>query len=108
MSATNIHPAAPPVLSTPDTHIFEAAIFIVDPVISGNLTHEELCERYETERTVREIRQGGWTRVALQFDDSMLPHAVRVYETLEQHFDKFESTATLEEVHNSESVTTRD
>jgi diphthamide biosynthesis protein 2 len=108
MSATNIHPAAPPVLSTPDTHIFEAATFIVDPVISGNLTHEELCERYETERTVREIRQGGWTRVALQFDDSMLPHAVRVYETLQQHLDKFESTATLEEAQNSESVTTRD
>ena len=78
-------PTAPPILSTPDTHLFE------DPSPPQNASassrqrpgDNELNDIYEIDRTVREIHQGGWRRVALQFDDGMLPDAVRVFENLE-------------------------
>lgn len=72
----------PPVLSTPDTHIFE------DPTIpAGNgprfrLSDEEIYITYEIERTVREIKQGRWQRIALQFPDDQLVDAPKVFEAL--------------------------
>jgi diphthamide biosynthesis protein 2 len=83
MSSSVVHPIAPPVLSTPESHIFE------DPTPAAATTAEvlstaQLHERYEIDRTVAEIKEGGWTRVALQFPDSMLPHAVKVYEELQR------------------------
>ncbi|SLM35502.1 Diphthamide synthesis, DPH1/DPH2 [Lasallia pustulata] len=77
--------AAPPVLSTPETHIFE------DPTpVTGipmpQRSDEEIYLTYEIKRTVTEIREGKWRRVALQFPDEMLPDAPRVYEALHRGF----------------------
>jgi diphthamide biosynthesis protein 2 len=83
MSTNSTHPAVAPVLSTPDTHIFEAPAFTTASINKEVLRIEELIVRYEIDRTVREIRSGGWKRVALQFEDSMLPHAIKVYEILQ-------------------------
>ena len=70
-----------PVLSTPDTHIFE------DPspqvaISLPKLSDEQLLITYEIKRTVAEIRHGRWRRIALQFPDEMLPDAPRVYKEL--------------------------
>ena len=74
-------PGAPPVLSTPDTHIFE------DPTPASRpaglrKTDENINLTYEIQRTIAEIRQGGWRRIALQFPDQMLPDAPRVFDAL--------------------------
>lgn len=74
---------APPVLSTPDTHVFEDP---TPPLIvskAQRLSNQQLQDVYEVQRTVREIRAGGWKSVALQFPDSMLHDAPRVFEALE-------------------------
>ncbi|KAF2139399.1 uncharacterized protein K452DRAFT_360626 [Aplosporella prunicola CBS 121167] len=73
-------PAVAPVLSTPDTHIFEDPTEPVAP--APRVAPAQLAETYEIERTVREIRAGRWRRVALQFPDHMLVDAPRVYEAL--------------------------
>lgn len=73
---------APPVLSTPDTHIFEDP---TPPVSNGSrlrLSDEEIRITYEIERTVREIKQERWHRIALQFPDDLLVDAPRVSEAL--------------------------
>jgi diphthamide biosynthesis protein 2 len=74
---------APPVLSTPDTHIFEDP---TPPVASSRLrrlTEKELQDVYEVQRTAEEIRVAGWRRIALQFPDEMLHDAPRVFESLQ-------------------------
>jgi len=43
---------------------------------------------YEIERTAREVNDGGWLRIALQFPDGMLCDAPRVVEALEQDLAK--------------------
>jgi diphthamide biosynthesis protein 2 len=48
------------------------------------LSDEEIWSIYEVERTAREIWEGGWRRIALQFPDQMLGDAVRVFEGLER------------------------
>ncbi|MCJ1393954.1 Diphthamide biosynthesis protein 2 [Xylographa bjoerkii] len=73
----------PPVLSTPDTHIFE------DPTPSTTTnahkkSAEQIALTYEIHRTIASIRQGKYRRIALQFPDSMLPDAPRVFEALQQ------------------------
>jgi diphthamide biosynthesis protein 2 len=73
----------PPVLSTPDTHIFEDP---TPPVTSSRLqrlTEKELQDVYEVQRTAEEIRVAGWRRIALQFPDEMLHDAPRVFEYLQ-------------------------
>lgn len=79
---SNSAPVAAPVLSTPDSHVFEHAS--VSPVVDGivRLDDEQLYVTYEIVRTVEEIRAGKWKRVALQFPDSMLSDAPRVYQQL--------------------------
>lgn len=73
---------APPVLSTPDTHIFE------DPTPPFNhnqrlrLSDEEIHITYEIGRTVLEIKQRRWQRIALQFPDDLLVDAPKVFEAL--------------------------
>lgn len=72
---------APPVLSTPDTHVLE------DPTLSTATLSEkhsdkEIFSIYEIERTVTEIKHGKWRTIALQFPDEMLPDAPRVFEAL--------------------------
>ena len=78
---------APPVLSTPETHIFEDPT----PITTSNeprLTDEEIWSVYEVKRTAREISDAGWRRIALQFPDQMLGDAVRVFEGLERELKK--------------------
>ncbi|KAL4784590.1 hypothetical protein BJX76DRAFT_347715 [Aspergillus varians] len=72
---------AAPVLSTPDDRILEAT----DPVVPETnriLSDEELAITYDIERTLKEIRQARYKRIALQFPDDMLPDAPRVFQLL--------------------------
>jgi len=80
--------ASAPVLSTPDTHIFEDPTPAVDTSSLPRLSDEQITLTYEIERTVREIREGRWKRIALQFPDHMLTDAPRVYEQLSRGLGK--------------------
>ncbi|KAH7327315.1 putative diphthamide synthesis protein-domain-containing protein [Rhexocercosporidium sp. MPI-PUGE-AT-0058] len=79
-------PTQAPVLSTPESHIFE------DPTPSSFSTsaftqtynEEEFREIFEIERTVRDVTRGRYRRVALQFPDGMLGVAGRVVGALEE------------------------
>ncbi|KAL5115843.1 Diphthamide biosynthesis protein 2 [Pleosporales sp. CAS-2024a] len=71
-----------PVLSTPDTHIFQDATPAVDASSLPHLSDEQVALTYEIDRTVKEIKEGRWKRIALQFPDHMLADAPRVYERL--------------------------
>ncbi|OMP88572.1 Diphthamide biosynthesis protein 2 [Diplodia seriata] len=71
-----------PVLSTPETHIFEDPTPPVDTASLPKTPDARLAVTYEVGRTVREIRAGRWRRVALQFPDHMLVDAPRVYAVL--------------------------
>ncbi|KAL3420962.1 diphthamide biosynthesis protein 2 [Phlyctema vagabunda] len=84
--------SAPPVLSTPETHIFEDDTPVLKPLHSSPFSDEELFRVYEVARTVREIQEGGWTRIALQFPDSMLHDAPRVSQELEKELKATAST----------------
>ncbi|KAI9730294.1 MAG: Diphthamide biosynthesis protein 2 [Claussenomyces sp. TS43310] len=78
-------PSAPPILSTPDAHIFEdPSPALVPPASQPRPSDQDLDDVYEISRTAREIRAGGWQRVALQFPDAMLRDAPRVFERLER------------------------
>ncbi|KAE8145881.1 hypothetical protein BDV25DRAFT_133393 [Aspergillus avenaceus] len=72
---------AAPVLSTPDDRILEAT----EPVVSQDTTRasdEELSITYDIDRTLKEIRDARYKRIALQFPDDMLPDAPRVFQLL--------------------------
>ncbi|KAL2392076.1 2-(3-amino-3-carboxypropyl)histidine synthase subunit 2 [Exophiala dermatitidis] len=73
---------APPVLSTPDTLILEEGVSGTTGSSLEILSDEQIKTRYEISRTIGEIRQRKWKRVALQFPDQMLPHSARVYQML--------------------------
>ena len=73
---------APPVLSTPDTHIFEESTIPAGNGQRSRLSDEEIYITYEIERTVRDIKQGRWQRIALQFPDDQLVDAPKVVEAL--------------------------
>lgn len=77
--------SAPPALYTPAEHIFEQAPQILDAeneVHTQKRSDSELRDIYEIPRTAREIRNGRWKRVGLQFPDSMLGDAPWVAEAL--------------------------
>lgn len=78
---------APPVLSTPDAHLFEDPTPASKTPRTDRLSDEDILHVYEIERTAREIKAGGWKRVALQFPDSMLNDAPRVFEFLQKKLD---------------------
>jgi diphthamide biosynthesis protein 2 len=78
------HLSAPPVLSTPESHVFEDPTPLVDPSSLPQLSDEEVIVRYEIQRTIREIREGRWKRIALQFPDEMVGDGVRVYRFLKR------------------------
>ncbi|KAF4307385.1 diphthamide biosynthesis protein [Botryosphaeria dothidea] len=86
-------PEVAPVLSTPDTHIFEDPTLPVDPSSLARTTDAQLAITYEIERTVQEIRAGRWKRIALQFPDHMLVDAPRVYAALSKGLDKARKAA---------------
>ena len=54
-----------PILSTPETRLFDATEPVAQP--SQTKSDEELSIIYDIERTLNEIRQGRWKRIALQF-----------------------------------------
>ena len=73
---------APPVLSTPDSHILNETSIASISRPGKKLSDEELLNRYEIQSTVLEIRRHKWKRVALQFPDEMLPDSARVFHLL--------------------------
>ncbi|CAM1508586.1 Fc.00g054340.m01.CDS01 [Cosmosporella sp. VM-42] len=76
--------AVAPVLSTPDDNIFEAAAEVTQT--TSKLSDDALRITYEIDRTVKEVRAGGWKRIGLQFPDFMLVDASRVVEALDSNF----------------------
>jgi diphthamide biosynthesis protein 2 len=74
----------PPVLSTPEAHLFDAPTSSSLSTKESRLSDAEILNVYEIERTAREIQEGKWRRVALQFPDSMLVDAPRVFARLEK------------------------
>ena len=82
------NPSQAPVLSTPDTHLFEDPTPTVEHSGRERYTHEQIRDVYEIERTAREVVEGGWRRVALQFPDFMLRDAVSVFEELGMEIEK--------------------
>ncbi|KAK2623713.1 hypothetical protein QTJ16_006894 [Diplocarpon rosae] len=75
---------APPVLSTPESHIFEGPTPVLGREDRPHYTDAQLHEIYEIARTVKEVCEGGHKRIALQFPDSMLRDSVKVFEMLEK------------------------
>ena len=73
---------AAPVLSTPDDHVLKHQADQDFPELVAPLSDEQLYISYEIERTILEIRQSKYKRVALQFPDNLLRDAPRVYERL--------------------------
>ena len=73
---------APPVLSTLETHLLEFSKVPLGHPLNHPRSDEELRITYDIDRTLKEIRQGRWRRVALQFPDEMLPDAPRVFQLL--------------------------
>ncbi|KAJ9652019.1 Diphthamide biosynthesis protein 2 [Neophaeococcomyces mojaviensis] len=71
-----------PVLSTPDHHILTETETIHIPSSLSFLSEDDFRVRYEIDRTLSEIRQHRWRRVALQFPDHMLSHSARVFQLL--------------------------
>ncbi|KAH8747020.1 putative diphthamide synthesis protein-domain-containing protein [Hyaloscypha finlandica] len=88
----SIQLTAPPVLSTPETHIFEDPTPASTAQNTPRPTDDELWEIYEIARTAREVRDGGYKRVALQFPDGMLRDAPRVFEALEEELKRSPAT----------------
>lgn len=81
---------AAPVLSTPDARILEATDPVAPKRTSNAVSDEELSITYDIERTLKEIRQARYKRIALQFPDDMLPDAPRVFQLLSRGLDKTE------------------
>lgn len=92
----DIPQTAAPILSTPDTHIFEDPTPTVDPSSVPKLSHEQLHITYEIQRTIREIRDNRWRKIALQFPDEMLVDAPRVYEGLRRGLRRTREAAATE------------
>lgn len=92
---------AAPVLSTPDTRILEAT----EPVASKNanqgLSDEELSITYDIDRTLKEIRQARYKRIALQFPDEMLPDAPRVFQLLSRGLDRRSAASKSTSTHHN-------
>lgn len=84
----SIQLTAPPVLSTPETHIFEDPTPAPTTQSAHRFTDDELWEVYEIQRTAREVSAEGYKRVALQFPDEMLRDAPRIFEALEEELKR--------------------
>jgi diphthamide biosynthesis protein 2 len=91
-------PSVAPVLSTPDDRLFKADDDIVPTSTSSHLhlDDNEFRREYEIDRTIAELRQGGYKRVALQFPDELLGDSSRVYSLIHQGIN------TTEEVEGTE------
>lgn len=94
-----------PALSTPATHIFEDDPNPKMAISNKDRSDEELYIMYEIERTISEIREGRWKRIALQFPDGMLPDAPRVSQLL-RHGLRRKSPVTARQEHFSDTNAT--
>lgn len=74
-------------LSTPDTRILEETAPVATQHATQPVSDEELSITYDIERTLKEIRQARYKRIALQFPDDMLPDAPRVFQMLSRGFN---------------------
>ena len=74
---------APPVLSTPETHMLDI-LNVKSMLPEETASDEELYFKYEIQRTLSEIKRKTWRRVALQFPDEMLHESARVFQLLSQ------------------------
>ncbi|KAI9818716.1 MAG: Diphthamide biosynthesis protein 2 [Thelocarpon impressellum] len=72
----------PPVLSTPESRIFEGPTSLISDAALPRVSDEELDATYEVRRTAEDIWRGGWRKIALQFPDGMLVDAPRIFEAL--------------------------
>ncbi|KAE8354890.1 hypothetical protein BDV28DRAFT_155869 [Aspergillus coremiiformis] len=79
---------AAPVLSTPDDRILEATESVVSQEVTRAWSDEELSITYDIDRTLKEIREARYKRIALQFPDDMLPDAPRVFQLLSRGLDR--------------------
>ncbi|KAJ5811857.1 hypothetical protein N7474_008158 [Penicillium riverlandense] len=84
---------AAPVLSTPDSRILEETAPVA-PREASRLSDDELAITYDIERTLKEIRQARYKRIALQFPDEMLPDAPRVFQLLSRGLNHEERSTT--------------
>ncbi|KAJ5895047.1 hypothetical protein N7495_006738 [Penicillium taxi] len=73
---------AAPVLSTPDDRILEEREPVAVSTGSQPISDDELSITYDIERTLKEIRDARYKRIALQFPDDMLPDAPRIFQLL--------------------------
>ena len=71
-------------LSTPDQNLLEDGEQYRITARMSSLPDGEIYEVYEIERTIKEIREGQWKRIALQFPDDMLIDAPRVMTALDR------------------------
>ncbi|PLB45446.1 putative diphthamide biosynthesis protein Dph2 [Aspergillus steynii IBT 23096] len=78
---------AAPVLSTPDDRILESTDPVTSHDTTRSLSDDELSITYDIDRTLKEIRQARYKRIALQFPDDMLPDAPRVFQLLSRGLD---------------------
>ncbi|KKZ64076.1 hypothetical protein EMCG_01572 [[Emmonsia] crescens] len=81
-----------PILSTPETHIFESPENPAPPRVPTRITDDELRIKYDIDRTLKEIKQGKWKRIALQFPDDMLPDAPQVFQLLSRGLPSADGT----------------
>lgn len=93
-----------PVLSTPDSHIFEDPTPIFKPSPEPSLSDEQIYDIYEVARTAREIAEGGWQRIALQFPDAMLGDGVKVFESLEVELTKLSKAGSSAPQENTDGA----
>jgi diphthamide biosynthesis protein 2 len=91
-----------PILSTPDTHIFEDS-HTLTVTQAARISDEEFSTKYEIQRTVSELEAGKWTRIALQFPDSLLPDAPRVVDMLRRELKRSALKSTSEDSPLAES-----
>ncbi|KAI9682133.1 MAG: Diphthamide biosynthesis protein 2 [Caeruleum heppii] len=94
-------PGVAPALSTPDTRILDETA----PPVPIKAWHSEDQVRtiYEIDRTIREIRQGNWTRIALQLPDEMLVDAPRIYQLLARGLSHHHNPSSRGFAHGEES-----
>jgi diphthamide biosynthesis protein 2 len=97
------HLNGPPALSTPESHIFEDPTPPVDVSALPKLSDEQLAITYEIERTIGEIREGRWRRIALQFPDEMLVDGPRVYMALRRGLRRERAKVVGGEIGKSET-----
>lgn len=93
-----------PVLSTPATNIFEDGPTHPWPSAWKQPSDEKLYVTYEIARTIKEIREGRWKRIALQFPDEMLPDAPKVSQLIRNGLKRSAAVSNKQNFSPDESI----